>query len=233
MGLRHALEADHLAAVASLSAHATGRGDLLRVAGAWGVGHALTILLIAMLWVATGVTFPEAAQPYVETAAGILLIWLGIDLLRRREGGWARVQPHQHRDGTRHLHLHWHGADGARRGRRDAGFSSHPHPRRRLRRALIVGVLHGVGGSALLGLLASQGALPGRAIPYAALFGLGATVGMLVLSTAVSLPMGFPRVRAIVSGPSWRIGLASISIAVGVWVSVSSMWIVVPTRLGI
>jgi hypothetical protein len=230
MGLRHALEADHLAAVASLSARAAGRGDLLRVAGAWAVGHAFTILAVALLWVATGVTLPEASQPYVEATAGVLLIWLGVDLLRRREGIVARVRPHAHDDGTQHAHLHW---EGAKENDAHEGVSRHPHPQHPVRRALMVGAVHGVGGSALLGLLASQGALPASALVYAALFGVGATVGMLLLSTVVSLPMGFPRIRVLVAGSTWRVALASISIVVGVWVSVNSMLLVIPFDLGI
>ena len=74
MGLRHALEADHLAAVASLSARSASPGALVRVAGAWGVGHGLAILAIAGLAAATGLAVPEQAQPIVETAAGLLLV---------------------------------------------------------------------------------------------------------------------------------------------------------------
>src|SRR5688572_846328 len=101
MGLRHALEADHLAAVASLSARAASPAALLRVAGAWGVGHGLAILAIACLWVATGVTMPEQAQPIVEAAAGLLLVWLGVDLIRERGGAHAHVRAHEHRGGAR------------------------------------------------------------------------------------------------------------------------------------
>jgi len=220
MGLRHALEADHLAAVASLSARVAGRRELLRVAVAWGIGHALTILVIAALWAASGVSLPEAAQPYVEVAAGLLLVWLGVDLLRRRAGGRARVWPHDHRDGVTHVHLHW---DAAEHPDAEAGAMTHPHPDNPLRRALIVGAVHGVGGSALLGLLASQGALPVVAIAHAAVFGLGATMGMLLLSTAVTLPMRLSGVRALTSGSSWRAFLASASIAVGIWVCVRSL----------
>lgn len=229
MGLRHALEADHLAAVASLSARSTSRADLLRVAGAWGLGHALTILFVALAWVATGVTLPEASQPYVEAVAGVLLIWLGVDLWRRREGGVARVRPHAHRDGTQHVHLHW---EDSHRDDSPEATSTHPHPEHPVRRALAVGAVHGVGGSALLGLLASQGALPASAIGYAALFGLGATFGMLLLSAVVSLPLGFPRVRIFVSGSRWRAALASITIVVGAWVCVTSMGSVVPFGAG-
>src|SRR5206468_273835 len=73
MGLRHSLEADHVAAVASLSARAAGPRDLLRVAAAWGIGHALTLLAVALLWAVAGVSIPDPAQSYVEVVAGLLL----------------------------------------------------------------------------------------------------------------------------------------------------------------
>src|SRR6185436_18712316 len=96
-----------LAAVASLSARAASPKELLRVAGAWGVGHGLAILAIACLWVATGVIVPDRMQPFVEAAAGLLLVWLGVDLLRERGGARARLTTHEHSGGTLHAHLHW------------------------------------------------------------------------------------------------------------------------------
>lgn len=228
IGLRHALEADHLAAVASLSARATGRGELLRVAGAWGVGHALTLLAIALLWAATGITVPDPAQPFVEAAAGLLLIWLGADLLRRREGGRAHVQPHEHRDGTVHAHLHWRVQDPD-----GAIVLSHPHARHPLRRALIVGSVHGLAGSALIGLLAAGDAHAGRVVAYAGIFGLGATAGMLALSTAVSFPLRWPSVQAVAFGRSCRVALAVGSMAIGAWISVDSLMQIHSSNWGI
>ena len=163
MGLRHSLEGDHVAAVASLSARAASPRDLWRVAGAWGVGHALTLLAVASMWAIAGVTIPEPAQPYVEVAAGLLLAALGVDLLRRREAGLARVSPHRHPDGTRHIHLHWRAQSSAD----EVLLHHHPHAAHPLRRALLVGSLHGLAGSALIGLIAAGGVHPGRAIAYA------------------------------------------------------------------
>ena len=179
MGLRHALEADHLAAVASLSARAASPMALLRVAGAWGVGHGLAILAIACVWVATGVAVPEPAQPFVEAAAGLLLVWLGVDLLRERGGARTRLHAHPHGGGTVHAHLHWQRvgerpSDGQDPRTSASAGAAAPGTGRRS--------LHGLGGSALLGLLAARGANPGQAIAYAAVFGLGATAGMLALS---------------------------------------------------
>ena len=231
MGLRHALEADHLAAVASLSARAASPRALVRVAGAWGVGHGLAILVIAWLWVATGVAVPEQAQPFVESAAGLLLVWLGIDLLRDRRGSRPRLSAHEHDGGTVHAHLHWlvqreEHSDGAR-------ILDHPHPNDPIRRALFVGSLHGLGGSALLGLLAARGAHASQAIAYAAVFGLGATAGMLLLSTTISLPLRSPNVRAAALGKSSRVAVAAVSIAIGTWIGARALLRLDPTPFSV
>jgi hypothetical protein len=223
MGMRHALEADHLAAVASLSARAASPTALLRVAGAWGLGHGLAILAIACLWVATGVAVPERAQPFVEAAAGLLLVWLGVDLLRERGGARARLTAHEHRSGTLHAHLHWRVSGEIHSHSDGAGILDHPHPRDPLRRALFVGSLHGLGGSALLGLLAARGEHASQAIAYAAVFGLGATVGMLLLSTTISLPLRSPNIRAAALGKSSRIAVAALSIAIGAWIGARAL----------
>ncbi len=220
MGLRHALDADHLAAVASLSARAGSPAALLRVAGAWGVGHGLVILAIACLWVATGVAVPERAQPFVEAAAGLLLVWLGVDLLREHGGARAHLGIHEHRGGTVHAHFHWR---APREHPNEAGLLVHLHPRDPLRRALLVGSLHGLGGSAILGLLAARSAHAGQAIAYAAVFGLGATAGMLALSTTISLPLRSPGLRAAALGRSSRVAIAAASIAIGVWIGARAL----------
>jgi len=231
MGLRHALEADHLAAVASLSARAASARALLRVAGAWGVGHGLAILAIACLWVATGIAVPERVQPIVEAAAGLLLVWLGVDLMRERGGAHARLAPHEHRGGTVHAHLHW--RTSGEKHAHGAGILDHPHPKDPLRRALFVGSLHGLGGSALLGLIAARGAHPSQAIAYAAVFGLGATVGMLVLSTTISLPLRSPNVRAAALGRKSRIAVAALSIAIGAWIGARALSHLDPTLFAV
>lgn len=217
MGLRHSLEADHVAAVASLSARAAGPRDLLRVAAAWGIGHALTLLAVASVWAVAGVTIADSTQPYVEVAAGLLLAALGADLLRRREGGLARVSPHRHLDGTRHIHLHWRASGAEQLPLHHHQHVMHPHWR-----ALIVGSVHGLAGSALIGLLAAGGVYPGRAIAYAGVFGLGATAGMIALSTVISFPLRWPRFRSVTSMRSCRVALALSSIAIGIWISVQS-----------
>lgn len=212
MGVRHALEADHLAAVANLSADSKSPRELFRVAGAWGLGHGLTLLGLALLWVSLGIAVPERGQPLLEAAAGVLLIALGADLLRRREPGALQFHPHRHGDGTRHVHAHRH-APGL------PACEDHRHAPHPVRRALVVGAIHGAGGSALLGLFAAGGALPARTLGYAAAFGVGATFGMLLLSAAISLPLRLTPMRSLASGRPLRVALACASIAIGAWIS--------------
>jgi ABC-type nickel/cobalt efflux system permease component RcnA len=211
MGVRHALEADHLAAVASLSADSRSPRELFRVAGAWGLGHGATLVVLALLWMSVGIAVPQQGQPFLEAAAGVLLIALGADLLRRRDAGALRFHPHRHEDGTRHLHAHR--RDPARPGEAEHRHAAHP-----VRRALAVGAIHGAGGSAVLGLFAAGGALPARTLAYAVAFGIGATFGMLLLSAAISLPLRLTRLGSLASARSLRVALACGSIAIGAWI---------------
>jgi hypothetical protein len=159
-----------------------------------------------VLWVATGVAVPEQAQPFVEAAAALLLVWLGVDLLRTRGGARARIAARTSTAAAPCTRT----CTGAHRVKSPHTWVeclaplAHPHAHHPLRRAVLVGSLHGLGGSALLGLLAVRGADASRAIAYAAVFGLGATAGMLALSTTISLPLRSPGVRAAALGHSSR-----------------------------
>ena len=104
----------------------------------------------------------------------------------------------------------------------------HAHPSSSLCRALLVGSVHGVGGSALLGIIAAKGTDAGQAIAYAGVFGTGATLGMLVLSTVVSFPLRWPRVRAAALGRLSRTAIGVASIAVGVWMGGHSLLRIAP-----
>jgi hypothetical protein len=139
-------------------------------------------------------------------------------LLRRREGLRVRVDPHRHPDGTLHVHLH--GRAELVSGR---AVLHHPHTAHPLRRALIVGAVHGLTGSALIGVLAAGISYPGGAIAYAGVFGIGATAGMLALSVVISLPLRAARIQVIASMRRSRVALAVVSIAIGIWISVQSV----------
>src|SRR5512134_1394073 len=83
LGLRHALDADHIAAVASLAARKASLRDTLRVSGAWGIGHAATLVIFGGALVLVGVNLPPAVATALEGCVGVMLVLLGVGVLLR------------------------------------------------------------------------------------------------------------------------------------------------------
>src|SRR5512141_920036 len=108
VALRHALEADHIAAVTSLAGRSGSLLDRVKVAAMWGSGHAAALTLLGGGLVALGTALPERVARGFEVAAGCMLIALGIDVLRRLRARRVHLHVHQHGDGIRHLHAHAH-----------------------------------------------------------------------------------------------------------------------------
>src|SRR5580765_6227656 len=126
LGTKHATEADHLAAVATLATRQGSLAQTLRQGVAWGVGHNLTLMLFggAVLWLGQVVS-PRLEQG-LETAVGMMLVLLGADVLRRLVRDRIHFHVHRHRPGTVHVHARRH---------RDVGRDGHPahrhaHPKR-------------------------------------------------------------------------------------------------------
>ena len=97
IGLRHALEADHVAAVASLVMTSRSLRQSVRLGAAWGLGHALTLLVVGGLLLASGKALPPGVAHWLEVVVGVMLIGLGADVLRRLIR--QRVHFHSHRHG--------------------------------------------------------------------------------------------------------------------------------------
>lgn len=185
IGLQHALEPDHVAAVVSISTRGGRLRDHARNGALWGIGHALMLLAVAGTCVALGVVIPERASELLEGAVGVMLVVLGASVVVRLRRRGIHVHAHEHADGTRHLHAHGHP--------RGEPTHEHAHPARlSTPRTLLVGAIHGVAGSAALVLLVGATAQsPQLGLAYIALFGLGAVVGMMALAATISLPLGW------------------------------------------
>jgi high-affinity nickel-transport protein len=170
LGLRHAFDADHLAAVASLaSGERVGRA--LRVAFAWGVGHAAVLIAAGTAMAAAGRAWPPPVARSLELAVGAALVWLGIGVLTR----------------TRH-------AAAPTATRADTPCIPSRPTSAPLSRALAIGALHGVEGSGAVVLVALPAlGSPSRALAYLAVFGAGSIAGMLACSAAVALPLAAAR----------------------------------------
>ncbi len=188
IGMRHALEADHLAAVASLATRSRSMGETTRLGIAWGMGHTITLFIIGSAVLLMDSLVPEAVAQGLELVVGIMLVALGIDVLRRLIRDRIHVHIHQH-NGDRHVHAHGHHQAPVIH---DMDAHRHPHWARMPWRALVVGLVHGMAGSAALVLLTLntlhsvwQGVL------YIALFGIGSIAGMAALSLIIALPLRF------------------------------------------
>src|SRR6476619_4351591 len=83
LGLRHALESDHLMAVAALATGQRTRREIVLIACAWGLGHAAVLFLAGVALVCIGVAWPPVVAKVLELVAGAVLVALGVDILRR------------------------------------------------------------------------------------------------------------------------------------------------------
>jgi len=208
LGLRHALDADHIAAVAALATRSRSGWHRVKLASAWGVGHSGALLAIGAVLVLGEFTMPAALTRFGDGAAGALIVLLGADVLRRLWRTRVHLHPHTHSDGTVHAHTHVHAGAHTR-----AESHEHPHESRLLSRAWLVGSLHGLGGSAAVVLLSLQAARsPAQALGYVAIFGVGTVLGMIALSLAIALPLRASAFRAGTRSLELAVGLASVAI---------------------
>ena len=186
LGMQHATEADHLAAVATLATRETSLAQTLRQGLAWGIGHALTLFAFGAAVLVLGQAISPGLSRALETAVGVMLILLGADVLRRLARDRIHFHVHRHeRDGA-HVHAHSHRDEGPH----TESAHLHRHAARWPLRALAVGVMHGLAGSAALVVLTLQ-RIPslGLGVAYIALFGIGSIAGMALLSLAIAVPL--------------------------------------------
>ena len=189
LGLRHALEADHVAAVSTFVSQERG---LLRscLRGAfWGLGHTIALMAAGLAIVAFKLEVSPTFERTVDTVVALVLILLGGHVLLRAAATF-HLHRHEHaHNGPPHRHLHVHVGDD--------GIHGHLHVWRGARQPLLMGLLHGLaGGGALVLLVMATIPSPAAALLYIAVFGIGSTAGMLVLSWLIGLPFALTASRS-------------------------------------
>lgn len=186
MGMRHACEADHAAAVASLATRSGSIAQTVKQGMVWGLGHTLTLLLFSSLVLMLGSIIPERFAQGLELMVGVMLIGLGIDVFRRMRKNRVHFHVHQHPNQPPHFHAHGHTESA------HPDNTSHDHAHGFPYRALMVGLMHGMAGSAALILLTLNTTLSAsQAIMYILLFGVGSTIGMGLLSLIMAIPFWY------------------------------------------
>ncbi len=205
LGMRHALEPDHLAAVSALAAEERGSKSGLKLGALWGVGHSSTLLLVAGTLALLEAQMPPRLTDAFELAVAVVLLSLGVRAMRRslEEGRVGPFRAHRH-PGLVHAH---------------AAPSEHVHVFRWTlgTRSLWVGALHGLAGSgAMTALVLAEVKSGAERLTALALFGLGSVLGMALLTGVLGVPLArlakSPRLAALALGV---VGLLSSSF--GLW----------------
>jgi hypothetical protein len=212
LGMQHALEADHIAAVSSIAARRTHVGDIVRHGLTWGLGHTLTLFVFAGAALVLGHAIPEHLSRPIETAVGIMLVGLGAHVVWRLWRDRVHFHRHSHDDGFAHVHAHSHAGETVPHAR-----APHAHAHGFRWRTLLVGLVHGMAGSAaLLVLTVSQAPSVGVGLGYVALFGIGSMIGMGALSTVIAVPLAVSArwLTFANSGLQGAVGLITIAIGV-------------------
>ena len=185
LGMQHALEADHIAAVSTIAARRSSVADIVKHGLTWGLGHTITLFVFAGAALLIGHAIPERLSQPLETAVGVMLVGLGLHLLWRLWRDGVHFHRHLHHDGIEHFHVHSHAADSVPHAR-----SSHDHSHGFRWRTLLVGLMHGMAGSAaLLVLTVAQASSPTHGLLYVLLFGIGSMLGMGALSVVIAVPL--------------------------------------------
>jgi len=213
IGLRHAMETDHVAAVASIATRSQSVTNTIRQGAFWGVGHTLTLFLFGSLVLLMDAVIPETLAAALEFMVGVMLLGLGIDVLRRLLRDRIHFHRHHHADGTLHLHAHSHAGDQGHPALHD---HVHNSPHTIPLRALLVGMMHGMAGSAALILLTLQTVhSPLAGLAYIAFFGIGSIAGMALMSLIIAVPLRYSATSLTRMHNGLQAAIGIITIAIG------------------
>jgi len=223
LGMRHAMESDHVAAVASLVTKSPSMRESLRLGSMWGLGHTVTLFIFGSAVMLLDHMIPERMAMMLEFAVGIMLVMLGIDVVRRFMREKVHFHSHRHADGTLHFHAHAHSDEGTHTASAHSSVShEHMHTEHFPLRPLLVGIMHGMAGSAAMIVLTLQTVHSfGMGLIYITLFGLGSIGGMAALSVVIMLPLRHSANRYARLHQYLQLGIGAATITLGVTMMVT------------
>ncbi len=204
-GLYHAIEADHLAAVSAIVSEHKNVLTASIIGGFWGLGHTISLFVVGTLVIFVKLQISESTEGYLEGVVGVMLVLLGLNAIRKIFAA-EKIHTHTHsHDGHEHKHLHVH------KDERSEGSHHRFAPR-----SVIVGMVHGLAGSAGLMLLVLPSIdSPLVALLYIAIFGIGSIAGMMIMSLLMGLPLYFTAGRFIAVNKGIRFLAGAFSLVWG------------------
>jgi high-affinity nickel permease len=207
LGMRHATDADHVIAVSTIVSreHKVRRSAV--IGAAWGLGHTLTIVAVGGAIILFRIALPPRVGLAMELAVGIMLIVLGV-----KNVAGSALFPFSRKSidaPADHAHGHLHPHEGFSADRLFQRFAAY-----QLARPLIVGIVHGLAGSAAIALLVLSTISDSRwAIAYLAVFGIGTVLGMMLITVTLGSTFAHAQKRFVHIGNhfGWAAGLVSVA----------------------
>jgi high-affinity nickel permease len=205
LGLKHATEADHLAAVSTIVSEKKNLFASSLVGGLWGIGHTISLFAVGLIVIFLKIQISEDLESKLEAGVGIMLVLLGLNALRKilltKD---LHVHAHEHK-GHEHLHIHSHEKSS------DQKWHHNLSPR-----SVVIGMIHGLAGSAALMLIIVPTIKsPYWAVAYILIFGLGSVGGMMAMSFLVGLPFHFTATNFVSLNKVVRFFAAFFSVGLG------------------
>ena len=186
LGLRHALDTDHLVAVGTLVARERSFWRGARIGVVWGLGHTATLFVMGLLTIALRLSVPSGVGMWLQLAVAGMLVFLGVRTLWLWRRGEGHICAHEH-DGHQHAHFHQHGQHSCANPPAPAKSRDAVH-----HQSFWVGMVHGLSGSAELMLLVLATIRhPLWALIYIAVFGVGMIVAMFALTAMLARVLSF------------------------------------------
>jgi len=235
LGMRHATDPDHVIAVTTIVARQRSLGRAAAIGAIWGLGHTVTILVVGSGIILFSWVIPPRIGLSMELSVGLMLILLGImnltgflQLVSDRFGSPANatVHSHAHAHGDFiHTHVHAHQPD------------AHPHDpdetpvnwldrhlgslgAYHVLRPLLVGLVHGLAGSAAVALLVLTTIHDPRwSVLYLLIFGLGTVVGMMLITAAIGLPFAYTQSHSARLNQALRMASGVLSLGFGLFIA--------------
>lgn len=208
LGMRHSTDADHVVAISTIVSRQRGIWNAALIGSMWGLGHTVTIFAVGALIILAGITIPPRIGLAMEFSVALMLILLGcLNLTGVTARLMQRLSP------------------AARHGDAEAGATTeaaHGPIRRlgifQLARPLAIGLVHGLAGSAAVALLVlSTIHNPVWATAYLLIFGLGTVLGMMIMTSALAVPLTYAGGRSTRLSRYFGITSGLISVCFGLF----------------
>ena len=212
IGMQHAFEADHVAAIATQLSKSKRKNSLKQlvresltkssiVGIIWGAGHTTTLVLVGILVYVLALTIEDEIFAGFELGVGVMLLFLGLSIIRKKIK-LKHKHPHKHQDGSLHFDEHTH------------NDPNHHHNHR----PYLIGLMHGLAGSgSLVVLTAATLNDVSMVLEFIIVFGVGSMLGMAIVGSMLGIPFALgDRYKAVQKYFNYAIGLVSVFVGINV-----------------